>query len=114
MPAVTTVSRRLTTQMRKYSAPLPVKTSRAVVMDGSAAPSGAGGAGKLATAKSVGGRRGDFKTLLVYTSARPRSRRGLYQCRRSWIMATYVLVHGAYQGGWIWKPVIERLRAAGH
>ena len=29
-------------------------------------------------------------------------------------MATYVLVHGAYQGGWIWKPVIERLRAAGH
>src|SRR2546427_11406389 len=29
-------------------------------------------------------------------------------------MATYVLVHGAYQGSWIWKPVIERLRAAGH
>ena len=29
-------------------------------------------------------------------------------------MATYVLIHGAYQGGWIWKPVIERLRAAGH
>jgi pimeloyl-ACP methyl ester carboxylesterase len=29
-------------------------------------------------------------------------------------MATYALVHGAYQGGWIWKPVAERLRAAGH
>jgi pimeloyl-ACP methyl ester carboxylesterase len=29
-------------------------------------------------------------------------------------MATYVLVHGAYQGGWIWKPVARRLRAAGH
>jgi len=29
-------------------------------------------------------------------------------------MATYVLVHGAYQGGWVWKPVAERLRAAGH
>ena len=29
-------------------------------------------------------------------------------------MTTYVLVHGAYQGGWIWKPVITRLRAAGH
>ena len=29
-------------------------------------------------------------------------------------MATYVLVHGAYQGGWIWKPVAMRLRAAGH
>jgi pimeloyl-ACP methyl ester carboxylesterase len=29
-------------------------------------------------------------------------------------MATYVLVHGAYQGGWIWAPVAGRLRAAGH
>jgi pimeloyl-ACP methyl ester carboxylesterase len=29
-------------------------------------------------------------------------------------MATYVLVHGAYQGGWIWKLIAERLRAAGH
>src|SRR5262245_29448668 len=29
-------------------------------------------------------------------------------------MTTYVLVHGAYQGGWIWKLVAERLRAAGH
>jgi len=29
-------------------------------------------------------------------------------------MATYVLVHGAYQGGWIWQPVVERLLAAGH
>ena len=29
-------------------------------------------------------------------------------------MPTYVLVHGAYQGGWIWKPVATRLRAAGH
>ena len=29
-------------------------------------------------------------------------------------MATYVLVHGAYQGGWIWKPLATRLRAAGH
>ena len=27
---------------------------------------------------------------------------------------TYVLIHGAYQGGWIWKPVAARLRAAGH
>src|SRR5262245_64447851 len=33
---------------------------------------------------------------------------------RSDSMATYVLVHGAYQGGWIWKPVVDRLRAAGH
>ena len=29
-------------------------------------------------------------------------------------MASYVLVHGAYQGGWIWNSVAARLRAAGH
>src|ERR1700686_253834 len=29
-------------------------------------------------------------------------------------MATYVLVHGSNQGGWIWQPVASRLRAAGH
>ena len=29
-------------------------------------------------------------------------------------MATYVLLHGAYQGGWIWKHVTPHLRAAGH
>jgi pimeloyl-ACP methyl ester carboxylesterase len=29
-------------------------------------------------------------------------------------MATYVLLHGSYQGGWIWQPVGNRLVAAGH
>src|ERR1700746_3518768 len=29
-------------------------------------------------------------------------------------MSTFVLIHGSYQGGWIWKPVAIRLRAAGH
>jgi pimeloyl-ACP methyl ester carboxylesterase len=29
-------------------------------------------------------------------------------------MATFVLIHGSYQGGWIWQPVATRLRAAGH
>ena len=29
-------------------------------------------------------------------------------------MTTFVLIHGAYQGGWIWKLVAERLRKAGH
>lgn len=29
-------------------------------------------------------------------------------------MADYVLVHGAWHGGWCWRPVAERLRAAGH
>lgn len=29
-------------------------------------------------------------------------------------MTNFVLIHGAYQGGWIWKLVAERLRATGH
>jgi pimeloyl-ACP methyl ester carboxylesterase len=29
-------------------------------------------------------------------------------------MATFVLVHGSFQGGWIWQHVADRLRAAGH
>ena len=29
-------------------------------------------------------------------------------------MATFVLIHGAYQGGWIWSPVASRLRVQGH
>lgn len=29
-------------------------------------------------------------------------------------MATFVLVHGAYQGGWIWQRVAATLRTAGH
>ncbi|MGI9378145.1 MAG: alpha/beta fold hydrolase, partial [Methyloligellaceae bacterium] len=29
-------------------------------------------------------------------------------------MATYVLVHGAWHGGWCWREVRQRLRAEGH
>ncbi len=29
-------------------------------------------------------------------------------------MTDIVLIHGAYQGGWIWQPVARQLRAAGH
>jgi pimeloyl-ACP methyl ester carboxylesterase len=29
-------------------------------------------------------------------------------------MATFVLLHGSYQGGWIWQRVADRLRAEGH
>jgi len=29
-------------------------------------------------------------------------------------VTTFVLIHGAYQGGWIWQPTAARLRAAGH
>ena len=29
-------------------------------------------------------------------------------------MANFVLLHGAYQGGWIWQRVAPHLRAAGH
>jgi alpha-beta hydrolase superfamily lysophospholipase len=27
---------------------------------------------------------------------------------------TYVLVHGAYHGGWCWKELASRLRSLGH
>jgi pimeloyl-ACP methyl ester carboxylesterase len=27
---------------------------------------------------------------------------------------SYVLIHGSWHGGWCWRPVAERLRAAGH
>jgi pimeloyl-ACP methyl ester carboxylesterase len=29
-------------------------------------------------------------------------------------MATYVLVHGAWGGGWLWTPIARALRSAGH
>jgi pimeloyl-ACP methyl ester carboxylesterase len=29
-------------------------------------------------------------------------------------MSTFVLVHGAWQGNWVWERVADRLRAAGH
>jgi pimeloyl-ACP methyl ester carboxylesterase len=29
-------------------------------------------------------------------------------------MARFVLVHGAFAGGWIWEPLAQRLEAAGH
>ena len=29
-------------------------------------------------------------------------------------MANFVLIHGSFQGGWIWKPTAEVLRKAGH
>lgn len=29
-------------------------------------------------------------------------------------MATFVLVHGAWGGGWCWKPIVGRLREHGH
>lgn len=38
------------------------------------------------------------------------SRPALAQSRRR----TYMLVHGAWFGGWVWKPVAEALRAQGH
>ena len=27
---------------------------------------------------------------------------------------TFVLIHGAWHGGWVWRPIAEKLRAAGH
>lgn len=29
-------------------------------------------------------------------------------------MARFVLVHGAFSGAWVWEPVADRLRSAGH
>jgi len=29
-------------------------------------------------------------------------------------MSTFVLIHGSYQGGWIWQRAASRLRGAGH
>ena len=29
-------------------------------------------------------------------------------------MTTFLLIHGAYQGGWIWQQVADRIQAAGH
>jgi pimeloyl-ACP methyl ester carboxylesterase len=29
-------------------------------------------------------------------------------------MANFVLVHGAWIGGWYWRPIAQKLRAAGH
>jgi len=29
-------------------------------------------------------------------------------------MTDFMLIHGSYQGGWIWQPVATRLRAQGH
>lgn len=29
-------------------------------------------------------------------------------------MSSYVLVHGAWHGGWCWQKIVERLRAQGH
>ena len=29
-------------------------------------------------------------------------------------MANFVLIHGSFQGGWIWKPTVRLLRDAGH
>ena len=28
-------------------------------------------------------------------------------------MANFLLIHGSYQGGWIWKPTVETLRESG-
>ena len=29
-------------------------------------------------------------------------------------MDNFVLVHGAWIGGWYWRPIAQKLRAAGH
>ncbi|MBT3331493.1 MAG: alpha/beta hydrolase, partial [Rhodospirillaceae bacterium] len=29
-------------------------------------------------------------------------------------MANFVLIHGSFQGSWIWQPTVKLLRDAGH
>lgn len=38
----------------------------------------------------------------------------MYEPRPSEYPSTYVLVHGAYHGGWCWRDVADALRAQGH
>jgi pimeloyl-ACP methyl ester carboxylesterase len=38
----------------------------------------------------------------------------MYEPRHSEYPTTYVLVHGAYHGGWCWRDVADILRAQGH
>lgn len=38
----------------------------------------------------------------------------MYEPRHSEYPTTYVLVHGAYHGGWCWRDVADILRARGH
>jgi pimeloyl-ACP methyl ester carboxylesterase len=38
----------------------------------------------------------------------------MYEPRNSEYPTTYVLVHGAYHGGWCWRDVADILRAQGH
>src|SRR5919108_1011034 len=58
----------------------------------------------------TGRRRSPAVPARIWPSAAP-SEPALSQGVR---MATYVLIHGAYQGAWIWKPVVARLHEAGH
>lgn len=38
----------------------------------------------------------------------------MYEPRHSEYLTTFVLVHGAYHGGWCWRAVADILRAQGH
>ncbi|MGI9624111.1 MAG: alpha/beta fold hydrolase [Acidimicrobiales bacterium] len=39
---------------------------------------------------------------------------GRQRNERSTAITTFMLIHGAYQGGWVWEPVATLLRGAGH
>ncbi|MGB7297758.1 MAG: alpha/beta hydrolase [Burkholderiaceae bacterium] len=39
---------------------------------------------------------------------------GHYNKKQGQVMAVFVLIHGAYQGGWIWNQVADRIRRQGH
>jgi pimeloyl-ACP methyl ester carboxylesterase len=60
--------------------------------------------------QQVGLRPGRFFDYLDYTLGRFLTATSI----REQAMAVFVLVHGAWHGGWCWREVIERLEAAGH
>jgi pimeloyl-ACP methyl ester carboxylesterase len=59
-------------------------------------------------------RRGILKTAAMAALAAPTLGRTTPQQGKAAKPATFVLVHGAWHGGWCWQRVIDRLAAQGH
>src|SRR5262249_15229204 len=70
----------------------------------SSSPPPAAGRRRCAPPRSAPGCRG----------AAARAERATVDPQREREMATFVLVHGAWHGGWRWRDVAARLRRAGH
>jgi pimeloyl-ACP methyl ester carboxylesterase len=58
--------------------------------------------------------RQEFPTRDTEFSSSERANRERILAHRSHQKRNYVMIPGAYSGGWVWHPVAQRLRAAGH